>query len=281
MKKLNEELVLGPYKEPLRKVDEGFGYFGALTFSVDSKIQCHVCGELFDNLSFHVPHAHKLTIVQYREKFGISKSSKLVSEAFRESRKAHMLRMIARMTPEDRAERKRKFLERASKANKERGPKTRGKSNLSPEEVNVRGICPDQLLSLINSCNEKLGHVPSQAEFIDFYQTQRFMPPIRRTFGSWKKAVLAAGLQPIGYGNRSTGNRKYSDEELLDFLLRFYEENQIIPTRSDIGRGYLPHWGIYIKRFGSMPNARRLAGIPEWDKSPQKPFAGKLVKIDK
>lgn len=279
MKYLNEELVLGPYKEPLRKLEEGFGYYGALTFSINSKIQCHVCGELFDNLSFHVPPAHGLKIDEYRNKFGIAKNSKLVSEAFREARKRHMLEMLFKMTPEQRAERKRKFLKNAARANKRRGPSTRGKSNLSPEQVNVRGICPDQLISLINEVNEKLGHVPSQKEFMDFYQTQRFMPPIRRTFGSWKKAVLAAGLHPKV---RSQGARmRYSDQELLDALTRFYEENEIIPTRSDIGRGYLPNWNVYIRRFGSMPKARKLAGIPDWEKSIQTPFAGKLVKVGK
>lgn len=47
-----KDLILGPYKLPLKKVEEGFGYYGAISLTADNKyIQCHVCGRLRKNLS--------------------------------------------------------------------------------------------------------------------------------------------------------------------------------------------------------------------------------------
>jgi len=261
---MKAEMILGPYKEPLRKVTDGFGYFGAISFSVDGKIQCHICGEVFDNLSFHVPHAHDMKIFEYREKFGIAKNSKLVSESFRESRKQHMLSLIAGMTEKQKRERTERLINAARKSNRKRAASLRGKTNLSPEAVNVRGICPDQLIALINDAKEHYTYTPSILEFNDYYGTQRFIAPIKRTFGSWKKALGAAGLHPKT--KRFGGHVRYTDEELLNFLISFYEENGTIPTTSDIGRGFLPNWNVYIRRFGSMTEARRLAGIPEWSR---------------
>jgi hypothetical protein len=74
-----EDLLLGPYKTPLTKVTEGFGYMGAILLTKDGKgIQCHICGEIKENLSLHV-RQHSITVREYREKFGPPKYSHRVS----------------------------------------------------------------------------------------------------------------------------------------------------------------------------------------------------------
>lgn len=258
-------LILGPYKEPLKKIKDGHGYYGALSFTTKGAIQCHICGDVFDNMGFHVEPAHDITVKEYRRKFGISMNSKLVSEAWRESRKNYMLEYLSNLTSEQRYERTERFIRAARKrAASVKGKKMSRGTNISDETINVRGICPDQLIAVINDAKEHFGYTPSKREFCEYHKTQRFIPPIVRTFGSWKKGLKAAGLHPK---KREQGNHiRYTDDQLLEFLTVFYEEHGTIPTTSDIGRGFLPSWGVYIKHFGSMANARREAGIPEWSR---------------
>lgn len=41
------------------------------------------------------------------------------------------------------------------------------------------------------------------------------------------------------------------------------KKNNRVPVQSDIKRGLIPDYHVYCKRFGTMNNARKLAGIPE------------------
>lgn len=58
-------------------------------------------------------------------------------------------------------------------------------------------------------------------------------------------------------------NKKYTDEELLDYLKKFYEENGRVPKTKDmlIKNGY-PSVKVYQYRFGSWNNALKLADLP-------------------
>jgi len=251
-------LILGPYKEPLRKIENGHGYFGALSFDVEGRLQCHVCGEVFDNLSAHL-RTHKISVKEYRSKFGIAPRRKLISEKERELCKERRLRQMAAWTPEQ----KQKFRDDSKKhLSKATEARAKTKYEISPEHLNLRGICPDQLLELINRAVKHYGYVPSSREFNALF-TNRYHEPIYRTFGSWSNAVKKAGhkLKKQAYNKR--GGKKYDDEELLDYLSVFYQEHNKIPTKSDCYRGFLPSEGAYRKHFGSFVRARELAGIPE------------------
>lgn len=136
---------------------------------------------------------------------------------------------------------------------------------MSPEYLNLRGICPDQLVELIKKAADHYKATPSYAEFMAYYQTNRFATPIKRTFGSWKNAVRKAGYEPKKRTFNPLGGKiKYEDEELIEILSEFYRENKRVPTLSDFKRGFLPTWETYTKRFGSMAEARRRAGITDY-----------------
>lgn len=266
-----DDLILGPYKLPLKKVKNGFGYQGAISLSKDGKsIQCHICGALKENLSLHI-RQHKMTVREYREKFGLSLNTRLVSESHRNASIERMLALrekmkkegsydkIMRLCNEKRIESMRKAIEN--------GTWKKGKM-LKDEDLNLRGICPDQLLELIKKAHSHYGYTPSYAEFMAYYQTNRFAAPIRRTFRSWKGAVIKAGFKPKERGYSVEGGRiKYDPEELTEILALFYEENKRAPTISDHKRGFLPTWETYVKKFGSMAEARRVAGIQDYIKT--------------
>ncbi len=259
-------LILGPYKLPLKKLK--YGYYGAISLTKDGKgIQCHVCGEIKANLSLHL-RKHKMTVREYREKFGISLNTRLISEHARQASVERMLALRARMEREGTLddmmrlcnERRIESMNRAIEAGTwKKDPM------LKAEDLNKRGICPDQLIELIKKAHSHYGYTPSYAEFMGYYQTNRFATPIRRTFGSWKKAVEKAGFSPKKRGYSVEGGRiQYDDEELIDILSGFYEENKRAPTLSDFKRGFLPQWETYTRHFGTMAEARRRAGIKDY-----------------
>lgn len=261
-------LILGPYKLPLKNVEEGkgFGYYGALSFDTKSRLQCHICGDLHDELGLHL-RLHNISADDYRSKFQLSFKTSLISERQREKRKVQMARLWSSMTEDQR---------RARKAKSEKGRRkwwktyTYKKGELTSETKNKRGTCPDQLLELIKIAANSYGRTPSIVEFEEFHKTTRFKPIIVRTYGSWNRAVKAAGWKPnMGRINSPKGiaKKKYSKEELLDLLHGYYEEHGVTPSASDSRRGFLPSERVFTTRFGSFPEARRQAGLPNWDLS--------------
>ncbi len=79
----------------------------------------------------------------------------------------------------------------------------------------------------------------------------------RAKFGSWNKALELAGLEI---------NKEYlnvSNEEMINFLIKYYRETGKIPTKSQFNGGdsEYPHHNNYLHRFGSWTNALKIAGL--------------------
>lgn len=255
--KIGEDyLTIHHYKEPLKSIPKvvGVGFYGCLLGTIDgAKVQCHICGGLYDELQAHVRQSHKLSVPDYREKFELSPSTSLISEERREIRKQNMLRLWHSLTPEE----KRQVKNRLKDVRKFR-------SNLQPKEKleakNKKGTCPDQLLAKIQEVSEKLGgRTPSLAEFIDLTGGQRFKHLIFATFGSWKGALEILKMKPKEKIRK--GYRRYTDEELLEYLRLYSQENNSLPTATDCKRGWLPTYETFSRRFGSFEKARQLAGV--------------------
>lgn len=255
-------LVLVNYKEPLIQVKKGHGYVGALRMTQDGQLlECHVCGKLFDDVGRHANSAHKLTAVKYREKFQLARMTSLVSEAGRERRKRAGMLFWHSLTKEQRREHKKKSMERYA-AWLKKNPNG-GKFKIRLETKNERGSCPDQIADQIQKCAKALGHTPSKGEFLDWSGSQRYIHLARSTFGGWHKAIAYAGLKPKAKYAHTKGKKMHlrSDDELLELLSLFHQETGRVPSHTDFKRGLLPSQEIYIRRFGTIPNARRLAGI--------------------
>lgn len=261
-------LTLKNYKTPLREIKNGYGYYGALLSTIDgSGVQCHMCGELFTDLSFHILRKHELTVTEYRNKFMLSVRTALISENERLFRANRTIKwMKGRKQWQDtvtEAERKAHY-----KRMNEARWSTKNK-NLSLEIKNKRGTCPDQLLDKILEVAHKLGKTPTVIEFIDETGGQRYINLIYKTFGSWSKALKQVNLElhiqtrATGHKFPHQGGRGYTDEELLEYIRIFAEENRRKPTQTDCKRGLLPEYSCY-KRFGGFPTARELANISKF-----------------
>lgn len=259
-------LTLSNYKLPLRKVEDGFGYYGAILNTLDGELaQCHICGKMFKDIALHASQTHGVYSKEYKEKFGLSRTSSLLSEKERQRRKATFMKWYSSLSPSMKKAIRDKAREGYLKWYKKEGKKMqelRWKQRL--EFKNKRGTCPDQLLEKIQEVRTTLGHQPSKREFINETGGQRYYHLIRTTFGSWDNALKMLGLERArNPGNTGKKFKHHSNEELLEYLKISYQETGKPPTISDSRRGLIPGYQVYVNRFGSMPKARLLAGIRE------------------
>jgi hypothetical protein len=63
-----------------------FGQFGVLADDGD-RVQCHVCGDMFDLLGAHTNFTHGLAADRYRQAFGLMQKTPLAGPTFREKRR--------------------------------------------------------------------------------------------------------------------------------------------------------------------------------------------------
>ena len=255
----DEYLTLVHYKEPLTPINDGFGYLGCLLGTRDgSKVQCAICGKLFESLVFHLKNAHGTNTRDYKEKYQLAYRTALISENLREQYKQQSIRWIEKMTKESGVEWLKQWYQKKGEGRKYRKS---GQPPLTLEDKNKRGTCPDQLLQKIKEVTEILGHTPSKNDFIKATNGSRYVHLIYKTFGSWSNALTKLGLaQKVNGGNRK-GYKRYDPEELLEYLRIFYENEHKIPTETDCRRGLIPPSTTYKHHFGSLPLARERAGI--------------------
>lgn len=253
------------YKEPLREFEDGFGYMGTVAYSKDKqKIQCHFCGRLLAAVTtshiwacdgikkYLVKHPGKKidSVDKYKEELDLNKTTALVGEITREK----LIKIGVENFVTHKADFANNFRRRRELAARN---KMRTGEKQTLESRNKRGTCPDQLLDRVRKCREILGHVPSKREFCNFYKG-KYLGILYEVFGSWVNAVKKAGYTPVSVSEKY----QYTDQQLLDFLIGFYKMHGRLSRRSDHGRGLMPVYSTYFDRFGSINNARELAGLP-------------------
>ncbi len=254
----NKDLIpIDIYKDPLKKNEGGFGFLGCLMQTPEKdKLQCHICGELHAYLAHHI-RIHKLTSKGYREKYGLTPNSSLLSESAR----TKAIETFMKIPLEKRLEWVRIGQLKSAEARKE-GKIGHGKK-ITLEDKNKRGSCPDQVIEEIKNFSVELGRTPTQKDFIvEHPMKSRYYNLAIRTFGSYSNALKKAGLPPNKPGDfRGNSHKKWDRETLIELLQVFAKENNRIPTNSDCYRGYLPSRSVFHKYFGGMENARVEAGL--------------------
>lgn len=103
------------------------------------------------------------------------------------------------------------------------------------------------------------GRVPF---LIDFDSNKNYPSPkiYMKVFGSWNNAIREAGLKPRSRGGKNA--KACTDEELLKFLIQFYEEKGRSPTIRDFNKNpKYPGHVTYTRRFGSWQKALKLVNL--------------------
>ncbi len=108
------------------------------------------------------------------------------------------------------------------------------------------------LLEFLRYFHYKEGRVP---ETRDFNGNRKYPSYViyYKVFGSWNNAIREADFIPTKFLN---------DEELLRYLIQFYEENGRPPTKIDLNRNpKYPGCRAYINRFGSCQKALKIVAL--------------------
>lgn len=258
-------LTVGFYKEPLKKIPEGegVGYLGVLLSDLQGKkLLCNICGNTFDSLGLHIYKSHNMKAKEYKVKFQLSPQTALISDSVREKKQRHTLNWLKNMSLEERTAFHERRKERFKEFLQKRGQKKQPKITL--ETMNKKGTCPDQILAKVEDVIEQMGKVPTIMEFTDFVGTQRWEYLIHKIYGGWKNVLRLIGKKPKGHSGKKKHPYVYDQEELLEHLRIFAQENRRLPRTSDFRRYYLPDVKTYTRNFGTLENARNLAGCHEF-----------------
>jgi hypothetical protein len=250
-----KEVNVENYKEPMEKVKDGYGYYGAITTTNDGKqIQCHICGYYYANVGSHIKAAHKVNPRDYKIKYGLRINDGLLSPIEREHRQ-EVYNTYARKSPEEFREMSRK----AQAVIKEKGIQLGGKA-WGPQTRNEKGMCKEQTIAKIKVIADMYNGIPSYNAFIREYGPGQ-RDTINHWFGSWNKAVEAAGFKT--HDVRLKEHKKEMQDMILLKLQMFYDQHGRTPQWADFQAGSL---GFNIKtlqyHFGSLNRARQEAGIP-------------------
>lgn len=270
------ETTVDKYKEPMEKVKGGYGYLGAITETKDGKfIQCHICGYFFEKLGAHVKR-HKIAPREYKIKFGLRVHDGLMSPIAREEAQI-------RYNRDTRGKENQKKATAAAMEKRKRKNWKTGGNQWNPQTRNERGNCKEQTLAKIRKLAEMYDGV---ARFNDY--TREFGDPgtVQYWFGSWQKAVKAAGLET--YYARMRRMAKKNKKDALKQMQAFYKKHGRTPQSSDFNSDDdLPAHTAMTRWYGTLNNARIAANIPVlafvpgkgWEEQSIEEYIKKLDKL--
>lgn len=212
-------VTLYNYKEPFMKFRQGFGFMGVLVFDGETdKIQCHYCGEWFENLSHHLHREHNMKASEYKEAVGLLQSTALLNE---EQREKLIQAKIDNPTKNFNFSRKGVPISEETKKKISEGLK---KNPI--EKQNRWGTCPLQLIDRLKKLHDKLGRTPRMCEI-------GFIEAIENVYGGMKQACAIAGIPYRKPSETVTKRIKYTKEEAIKWIRNFYIDTARLPISKD------------------------------------------------
>lgn len=257
------------YKEPLMKYTKGFGFVGALVFDSESdRIQCHLCGEWFGSLPHHLKREHAMKASEYKDEVGLLQTTALISESARAKLIASGL------------DKRLQNLRAGGKKTQEQKTKISNTLKITAQKeeyLNLKGICPEQLIDRLQKRYKKEG---------DKFSTKNisFSSNLKRVYGSIKNACEIAGVPYRKPGmNRSYENRsKYNRMDMVEYMKDFYLENKRFPRKGDfIAQDKYAMYKCVNKKY-KMRDIKRecIVSLPEYSYVSSKEF-GEVIRYTK
>lgn len=242
------ETIMNNYKEPLRSVENGYGYHGTVSYDKTMVYtQCHLCGHLFEHVGIHIGRFHNVTVKEYKKQFGIP-----VRMSLRAPNNQWAFRKWNEMTPELKEKRLKALKEGKKKMLESDKPRTWQKSL---HQKNLEGRCPDQLLEKIAKLASELGQPPMHREFCARYGSG-YGGSVIRTFGTWNNA-----LKMLDMTVSVSGPRPIHTPESLIFALRLFRDKykREAMTVDTMQGNVLPAINTFRRHFGTWSKAKEAA----------------------
>lgn len=111
------------------------------------------------------------------------------------------------------------------------------------------GFDRERLIARLKNEADRLGRTPLASEMAN-PRGHIYM----REFGTWHKALEAAGLKP----EKSIRRKAYTKEELIRKIQERAQELGRVPDHNEVSR---PYYSTYVKYFGSWEKALAEAGL--------------------
>lgn len=184
-------------------------------------------------------------------------------------------------------------------------PERRRRRNLSPTPkkrklsmvTNKNGRkywTSERLLEKIQEFNAQNGRPPKANEWLErvpIVDGHRIWPSpseMIREFGSWSRAIRAAGLKPQHEKKRLKHEeppqviRRWTNEEILTLIQQWHTEHGIIPTQTDwMNKNDYPGPSTVKKHFGTWSDAIKEAGLVPFGTGLTKKAVAKYLPLKK
>ena len=240
------------WEPPFASVSQGFGFMGVLAEDSESgKLQCHECGQWFEQLPTHYSIKHGMSGKDYRKKFGLLDSTAL---------KSKRIRLIQSQVMIDfRATGDKRFL-RKFKRNNVEAANRKGKPK-AVESQNKYGVCDLQIMTKIISLGKELGKTPTLCDVKNKYGNS-MMSLLHQRYGSYIKYCRDyLKLTPnFSSFNPQFGSNKAWREHLLDIGKERLAEGRPLTVHGLLGEKGNPYTKEtrylykYFKSFGEYKN---------------------------
>jgi hypothetical protein len=211
-------VYIGKYIPPFEKVKKGFGFKGVIVEDLKSgKLQCHICGEWFEQMPLHLKAKHNVSCSDYKKKFGLLQSTALKSKKMR-LKQSKVMQGMRVSHPKYRSH----FKKNNAYAGNRKGTKR------AVECKNKYGVCDLQVMQKVIELHNELGKTPTLTDLKDRYGVG-FIFQIYKKYSSYIKYCYEIGLE-AGYSNF---NPKYSKEYFIEKALsnepstRIFTKNEL------------------------------------------------------
>lgn len=282
------------YKEPLMNFDGGYGFKGAVVFDGESdKVQCHFCGDWFVALGNHLHKEHNMLVRDYKEAVGLSPNTALIGEKLRTRLVANGLeRRLENLRPgkphsQDTKNKIRgtlkknyaeyqnlrntcpeQLLERLRRLHREVGRPLNSREITFNETLKVVYGSVRRACDLAGVPYNRVGFNNRKSKYtLDYcvselhrvYLQDGNFPKLRQLPSGFQKfsykKLKRLALQRESEYKPSPLKRRYTKEQLLNYLRVFKENHGRNPSWSDAKRKLLPSLSNYSYHFGGIKNA--------------------------
>lgn len=132
-------------------------------------------------------------------------------------------------------------------------------AGLQKDKYKITGYTDKELIDFLVDYYNKFNKVPRTRDFDnnDYPDSETY----RLRFGSWKNALIKAGLYDLREDKYQFGQTEYSADELLSLLNNYIIKNNKIPVQDEFtSKNNLPSISTYTRSFGSYENVLNLLG---------------------
>ena len=242
-------------REPFMDVESGYGYQGVVLYDdTQDKVQCHICGRWFEQLSNHAVYFHKISSRDYRIRFGLPAHGGLVSKRVSRIHNKRQ-RTLYKNGISDACASKRKCGDKRKFSNRKVW-KNNGRTNMAHK--NRHGLCEAQMAARWEVVKNIVKREPVDRDLERHDAALR--SAIRYNYGSTNSYRKQKGISILRYSRFGVVP---NDLQLIAQLRKWKQKHGKEPSSLDfkLSRGEHACSQTFIDRFGSWRQALTAAGL--------------------